>query len=284
MYNNIYLCFDQSTVNVQVIIEYVLSFGKKFALKLAELKKLPSYNDDDLYIFIQRIPDSLMKEPTLCKNMILLNIEQITTPKFKDMMKEVLLKNIKVIDYSIENINLIKEFSDNPIGYLPYQYEPSEISKLETFVKNVPKFFDVAFTGWLSPRRKEIISSLQNKGFKVQLVKNEWANSRDFKITSAKLLLNVHYNESYNVYEAIRCDRWTFSGMMIVSEDSFENEALDINKLVIFEKYDKLVDKISEILENYNKYHEEFILKYREMIEDVKKNRSMNQSDFLNMI
>jgi hypothetical protein len=70
---------------------------------------------------------------------------------------------------------------------------------------------------------------LENEGPNVQLVTNKWATSRDFILSFAKILLNVHYHESYNVYEEIRCDRWTFTGMMVVSEDSHDNESLDIS-------------------------------------------------------
>lgn len=283
--NNIYLCFDRKKVNLKVFIEYAMSFGKRYSLKIAELSCIKSYTDNNLYIFIQRIPDDLLKNPI--KNMVLLNIEQITTPKYSDMIKEVLSKNIKVIDYSIENIHLINKISpvtNNTIGYLPYQYEPNEVSKLETFVKHTPKMYDIAFTGWLSLRRKVIINKLKEKGFKVQLIKSKWGTNRDFMISSAKILLNIHYNESYNIYEAIRCDRWTFAGMMVVSEDSIENEELDISELVIFDKYDNLVDKVTEILNNYDEYHNKFISNHKEMIVDIKKNRTITDKDFINII
>jgi hypothetical protein len=172
MYNNIYICFNKQQINAGVILEYVMSFGKKFALKLAELNNLKSYTNDNMYIFIQKIPDDLLNNPKLCKNMILLNIEQMTTVKYRKIMTQVLNKNIKVIDYSIENINLINEFyPKSRIKHIPYQYEAAEVDKLEVFVKNTPKLFDIAFTGWVSPRRKKFLICLKMKDLMYKLSK-----------------------------------------------------------------------------------------------------------------
>jgi hypothetical protein len=100
-------------------------------------------------------------------------------------------------------------------------------------------------------------------------------------LSSAKILLNVHSHESYNVYEDIRCDRWTFAGMMVVSEDSYKNESLDISELVTFVKYDKLVDTIKDILGNYDEYHEKFISNHKRIIEDIKKKETCLKLIFL---
>ena len=115
-------------------------------------------------------------------------------------------------------------------------------------------------------------------------MQNEWSTKRDFSISQAKLLLNIHFDDTYNIYEAIRCDRLSLSGMMVVSEDSLNIDLLDTKDLVYFEKYDKLADKVTDILKNYDNYHGEFISNYNKTIEDLKKKRSMTKEEFMDII
>lgn len=35
------------------------------------------------------------------------------------------------------------------------------------------------------------------------------------------ILLNIHLQDEWKIYESIRCERWRFAGMKIVSETSF---------------------------------------------------------------
>ena len=55
----------------------------------------------------------------------------------------------------------------------------------------------------------------------------------------------------------MRCDRWAFATMPIVSEDSIYDELLDVKKygLVTFCPYDELVTKIIQTLKGANKHN-----------------------------
>lgn len=279
MNHEIYLCYNKDYVNLNVISEYIDSFNDNYKIEVLEISNQSCYKFNGIYIFIQSIPEILVNSQM--KNIILLNIEQLTIEKNIIMVNKLLNKNIKIIDYSIENIKLME---NNNIGYLPYQYNDSEVYKLKIYNTIANKKYDVAFTGWISDRRRLIIDKLRAKGITVLLINNKWEDDRDMEIASARLLLNIHYNENYNIYESIRCDRWIFAGMMVVSEDSIYNESLDINNLVIFEKYDKLVDKVIEVINNYGKYNGEFIINHRDTINNIKTKREVTYDQFIGMI
>jgi hypothetical protein len=111
---------------------------------------------------------------------------------------------------------------------------------------------------------------LKEKGVNVFYVNNAWRDERDILIGKCKILVNIHYGDDYNVYESIRCDRWIFSGKVVVSESSQDQENLDIYPLVEWAPYDKLVDKVIETLKNYDE-----IVKKRDekLIDKIAENR-----------
>ena len=64
-------------------------------------------------------------------------------------------------------------------------------------------------------------------------------------IGKAKILLNIHYNEEYKIFESIRCEPWMACGLTVVSESS-----LDDSTRCIHVPYKELVDKVCSILQN----------------------------------
>lgn len=269
---NKYLCCDQSILQFMddyiktIIIDLQLQF-----LILNDMNKYP-YNTKNIYVFVQRIPGKLLSQSQYFNNIFLLNTEQCTKNFDKNYLKNILNNNIKVIDYSLENI---KCFDNSNILYLPYQYNISEIDKLKKFITMNDKKYDVAFIGAMSPKRKKICDELINKGINLNIV-NGWSDNRDIAISSAKVVLNIHYNDEYNIYESFRCDRWIFSGMLLISEKSIDNGSLDINDLVIFEDYDKLVDTVINVINNYDKYYKTFISSLDKNINNIKNERYCN--------
>ena len=189
----------------------------------------------------------------------------------------ILDKQIKVMDYSVENIQLMgNNYRANQI-YLPYQYNPTEISKLKKFLSVTEKKYDVIFVGGLSPKRKKIFDEL-SKRVSIFQVNDMWLDPRDKKIASGKILLNVHYDTDYNVHEILRCDRWIFAGMMVVSEKSIWDKMLDISNLVIFEDYDGLVDRVVSTIKNYDTVYKDFMTRSNEIIPSVVMGRTSSMN------
>lgn len=231
--------------------EYVDSLKDKLNLNYILLDNLLNYNysndQNEIYLFCQSIDFQLITKPI---NKFLINTEQLTISMYNNTIKRYLSINIPVIDYSLENIASL----DHPnIFYLPYQYNENEIEKLKKFYLDTPKIYDVAFCGSVSERRKKILDDIRNLGLTVLEITTDWADTRDMKIASCKMLINIHYRDDYNIYESMRCDRWAFATMPVLSEDSIYDELLDVKKngVVLFYKYDELPMAVYHFIKNF---------------------------------
>jgi hypothetical protein len=232
--------------------DYIKTFINKLDLKLVIVDdfNLVNYNENDFYFFMTKVPQIALLNDRV--KAIYINMEQLTRESYMVYYSTIYKYKIPIIDYSDGNHTLTKTSK-----LLRYQYMPEEVSKL-----SVPydKIYDVAFVGTLSPRRNFILNQLRNKGIKV-IEANGWQDKRDMEIMKAKILLNIHYDNEYNVYESIRCDRFIFSGMLVISETSVFQDCIDINDLIISENYSDLVSKVLEVIQNYPMYLKEFLSK-----------------------
>jgi hypothetical protein len=146
------------------------------------------------------------------------------------------------------------------------------VNALKEYLK-CEKKFDVVLVGHMSDKRKKICTELENRGIKTLCIDSIFDEKRDKLIAQGKILLNIHYANNYNIYEHFRCDRWIFSGMIVVSEKSTNYEMLDIASVVYFENYDNLVAKVIEILDNYPRVEDEFNNKLCANIDHIRMNR-----------
>ena len=94
-----------------------------------------------------------------------------------------------------------------------------------------------------SRRRYDAIDAIVANGIKVHKVSG-WGEQRDREIGKARILLNIHYSDTYNIYEALRCERWRFAGMPIISEPS----ASQMPEGVIEARLNEFPQKIKELL------------------------------------
>lgn len=255
------------------MIEYINSFlhllEKSFTVSIS--CDTQEYSINIIYMFLQSVPNNFPKK---ANNIILINTEQCTRNEYKIMLQNMLDNNMTIFDYSIENIKLLNN-NENML-YFPYQYNHQEINILKNNINiATEKLFDVACIGCPSQRRESVCKKLAQKGVRILYNNNLWGEMRDKVIASCKILLNIHYNENYNVYEHIRCDRWVFSGMLVVSENSLDNSMIDMSNIVYFEKYENLVDLVMEILGNYNVWVEKYKAKYDLALDEIIKNREI---------
>jgi hypothetical protein len=109
---------------------------------------------------------------------------------------------------------------------IPYQHT-DEISSLRALVADTPKTSDVVFVGVGSSSRQAVITALRESGVSVD---TPWGfgEDRDAKIAAAKVLLNVHFDSAYNIFESIRCDRWLMAGNLVVSQPSLTLQPYDL--------------------------------------------------------
>lgn len=205
-------------------IEYFHSQPQDYVLRL--YTQPPPRSEEDTHIFCQRIPQAWIG----AANAICFNTEQLTRKKWLDYLIGLRRKGVRLIDYSPENMAILKAATPeiaSEISYEPYRYNPIETDKLKHLIKNTPKAYDFAFFGALSPYRLSILNRLSL--FKINII-NKWGDERDKEIAKCKILLNIHYNQEYNVYESFRCDRWAFAGLPVLSEQSIKYDLLECHK------------------------------------------------------
>lgn len=266
-----YCCYN--SIVYTYVSEYVDFIVNQTNLERLVVDKMSHiYSEQNIYIFIQTIPDLSISY----KNIILINIEQLTRTNFYDYVKTCLDRNIKVFDYSIENIDFIDKYDS--ISWLPYQINTDENNKLCEY-NQTKKLYDIGFIGAISNKRNYILSELINKGYSVLKIL-AFGDVRDKMMASAKILLNIHFADDYNIHESLRCDRHLFSNTIVVSESSHKDNILDTYGLVFFSQYSNIVDTVIKILNNYDYYINQHEQKNKIMLDTINNNRKLKLDYF----
>ena len=190
------------------------------------------------YMCVGEVPRS--KIPPSCK-IAYINVEQLSDPARLNEYNSIIKDGIEIYDYSRDNIRISGKGT-----YLPYKENPAETAKLKSFM-NVKKEYLVATVGNMSNRRTDIIKNIVSNGIMVKQVSG-WEDDRDREIGKAHILLNIHHSDTYNIYEAIRCERWRFAGMPIVSEVSMSPMPEDIIETTVSDFLPKIVTKLAELV------------------------------------
>ena len=221
------------------------------------------------------------------------NTEQLSIKKWIDLISK-LSYNYTIFDYSLYNIELLKNV--NPSSYsifFPILFDKQNM----LFQNNSNKIYDISFIGSLTDRRSFIIDKLKNKGYKINMINNCY----DFKdkyeqILSSKILLNIHAYDDYKIFEFARCSIPIFNSQIIISENSLDEERLcgvldnkientikkkdNINDYVldkvIFTDYNKIIDKVEDVLNNIDKYEYKIDIEELEYYNDKEINRLNN--------
>jgi len=179
--------------------------------------------------------------PEDCK-VSLLNTEHLSNKGYLKYMKKYLSPQIDVYDFSKKNIELLGR------GYhIPYKNDKNTENYLRSFIKQ-KKHADVCIVGNISDRRKRIIENLSAQGITLDVIKNKFRIHRDARVGGCKLLLNVHMYDKNRIYEALRCERWRFAGMPIISETCMD----EVPEGIITCDYDKIVETVKDVLRKMN--------------------------------
>jgi hypothetical protein len=256
-------------------IESICSIGLKYDIN----------NDikDKLIIDIQSSPEKSI----VC----FCNTEQLTVLKYFMVLIKVInnpkIKKINLLDYSITNIEYLKRQRFNKyqkmklsLFYLPYCYNPTEIDFLKDLYLNTKKEYQIGIISVNSKYRLNICNELKKKGIKVNII-NKFGIERDKEMAKCQVLLNIHFNNNYKIFEEIRCLRWWFAGVPIISEISLFMLILDVYPYIIWSNYNTLVSTICDYFKNPSKYQKfiqtpEIINKIAASREEIVKNSLEN--------
>jgi hypothetical protein len=216
---------------------------------------------ESIHIFLYRIPVRiLLRIKYYEKNNIkiyFLNTEQLSLEHHFEYVQS-LPKYIKIIDYSLGNFFLINQLKRQSYC-LPYTIYPKE-----DFSK-IPKTKDICmiFPGNGSLRRHNILHQLRKNKIPVDVIKG-YGHLRDMQLFQYKIILNVHYNIGYKIFEEIRCNRCIFNKMIVISESSAFPETNYLKNHMIIVPYNDFVKKVEDVCKNYEKYHKELFENYNE--------------------
>jgi len=257
------LCYQP---RLQYFIEYLLSLQPEFTAQGIECELITELSDiekicrSQISLILQDFAE--VDALTLYdrgQKIFLINTEQLSHNSKRDRIALTAIEGIELIDYNIINLKLAMIQG----WYIPYQYREAEIAKLRSFLAQ-PKKYDVVFCGAPSKRRLRILSALKKRGFSILIV-SAWGDERDRLIAQGKVLLNIHCKKSFLIYESLRCDRWLFAGMPVVSENVPLVDEIDVAPLMFLCEYNKLVETVAMVLENYPSCQE----KSREIIPEI---------------
>lgn len=231
-----------------------------------ELEKY-TYKSDHFYYFIFRISDTVKYDAKI--RCAFINSEQLSRKQWYDIVTEYMNLGIDIFDYSLENI---RNFSPNlkQHHFLAYQPIFSEIRKLRNMSV---KEYDFVFVGTFSSSRSRVLQVLRSLGYSVKIVEG-YKDIRDQELMKGKVLINIHFDHKYVVYESVRCDRLMFSGLMILSENSKDSN--DLTGVVHFTDLSEFVTKAVELVKNYDTEYPKFL-----QLLEQKKDQLINSRRFV---
>lgn len=247
-------------INLHFFIDYIksLQYNYKNVKLITNNQEIP-IDHTSKYIFIQKVPNI----PFFILNQIkcyLLNTEQLSKLEWVQYLSQI---NMNIIDYSLANIKCLAPYKEH-IYYLPYMVNKDEIF-------NYKKIYDIAAIGlWTDSYRLNITNQLSN----VNIIEG-FDNARDDMLFKHKILLNVHFNEKFKIFEQIRCNRCIFNKMIVITEKSLDNN-YELKDYIIECDYDNLVSVTNDVLNNYEYYYNKIFKDF-----DIKKIEKMykNNSD-----
>lgn len=73
---------------------------------------------------------------------------------------------------------------------------------------------------------------------------------------NTKIIINIHQTPHHNSFEELRALPALECGVIVISENSPLNELIPYNNLIIWTNYDNIIDKVKEVINNYDYYHD----------------------------
>lgn len=177
---------------------------------------------------------------------ILYNTEQLS----RSSMLSIVLNNIRssnpveIWDYSLANINILKGY-DIISRHVPLDIPGWYIEELNNYRRNGITY-DVGHSGTLTGRRLEIINLLKSSNISINIIEL-FGKDRDIELAKCKIILNIHAEDDYKIFESCRCEPWLKLGVTVISENSLDNDPRCINV-----NYNDIVKTVVEFISDDN--------------------------------
>jgi hypothetical protein len=174
---------------------------------------------------------------------------------------EELIKLQSVFEYSNANINNIKtseyfkKGSDVFRYYPPLIYDITNTNDISDRVKNCLTIHSS------TPRRNDIHQKIDMDYFH-NVCGGNVVYSKDIiksVMDGYKVLVNIHQTDKYCTLEELRVLPALMTGILVISEDSPYKEHIPYNEHIIWSPYDKIVETINNVLDNYDFFRQKYL-------------------------
>lgn len=163
-----------------------------------------------------------------------------------------------VVDYSIPNmlnINQSKIYDsifDKCIYIAPALYEPYLV-KSGRSINTLTTFINIH-----EPRRLRLLSDVNSRyKWNHQNINNCFDKNELCRLyRSTKIMINIHQTDHHHTFEELRVLPALLCGVLVVCEDSPLREFIPYHECIIWSSYDGILEKVNEVLENYDQYFE----------------------------
>ena len=232
----------------------------RFLIEYLRLYKMPIISPDKLHAYLHShtvnqlfIAQNTEQFPSLDNlpehiQINVINTEQLSCTDKRNTFLTLLSnlekqtrRTVRVYDYSTANTVYLK----SPFTLSPYLNNQPETILLESLLLSSPKRYDIAFIGHPSSRRMLVLQQLRERGFTIWFSNQEFGIERDIQVAQCKLLLNIHWSETACIFESIRCNRWLFAGLPVITEQSIDKPN---HPLLTIASYDDLVETVQRVL------------------------------------
>lgn len=228
--------------------DYINSIFEKYT-KILYINNIEIlFENKHKYFFIHHIPYNIIINIDInYDNIYMINTEQLCRT-YNNLCFQInnYPKNVKIIDYCEENI---KYYKNRKYFYLPYQINHKEIY-------NFKKNKDVCIIGdsIIPKNRQYIINILKNKKINIDIISG-FGLERDLQLFKYKILLNIGYTKCAKIFEQIRCNRCIFNKVIVISDLKIDSNNFMLKDHMIFESYNNIPDRVSDILKNYDEIY-----------------------------
>ena len=166
---------------------------------------------------------------------ILYNTEQLTRQGELERIRTMAIipACAEIWDYSEANVRILAE-RGIAAKHVPLRSSESYVARLRS-LRSEGQIYDIGFAGSPSERRTAILDALAKKGVSLCLIRS-WGKERDAVLAKCRIILNIHYDDDYKVFESARCVPWIEAGATVISEHSLDDDPRCINV-----PYDQLV-------------------------------------------
>jgi hypothetical protein len=234
----------------KLVFEYIKSIKNKIynsKIIIYEEKDHLLIDSKAIYIFvgIMFVDYIIINE----SNIYYINIEQLTIPSRLVYGLNFKNKKCKLLDYSQTNCNILKKHNIQSL-YLPYQVNLEEVF-------NYNKKYDFVICCSWNEKIENIYAPLSKKFPNSYSIGKPalYGNTRDNILLRSKVLVNIHNAKDYLILEEIRITRCILNKVIVISEKSLEEQNYPLINYVITCDYDNLVNKATEVLNNYDHYY-----------------------------